>query len=180
MSLDPPRIPLFYRKSLVGEELQKYGRGVRLLANLLLVLAIAVGLMLPNSIARAHEVPCSSDDCEELILTDHDDIDLFALLDHCPPADQCPCSHEQENSEHSPEDDSPPSDDHHPDDDRCPSHGHHHHHHQCVCTSTSSSLIADDSSLSLHPPLFAYVLIAGEDMFIPEPPVYLLDRPPMA
>jgi hypothetical protein len=47
-----------------------------------------------------------------------------------------------------------------------------------VCTAVSTWGVMDESNLALHPPFTAHFLTTGEQMFIPDPPVTLLDRPP--
>lgn len=172
LKIRPPIAHSWDRKSLVPSPLQKYGDAVRLVANTLLVLFVAVGLVLPNALGRTHEVACSGgDQCEQMVVTSHQDAEP---CQGCPPPDDCPCDH-GEDQEEAPLDQEDSKSDHNED---CPLHEHHHHHHQCVCSSASAGLIADASSLSFHPPVFTPALAVGEKFFIPDPPVYLLDRPP--
>ena len=156
---------------LVEGNLQKYAGSVRRVANTLLLFFLSAGLLLPNTPARAHEVTCHGDDCATHLTIDHHEV--------TPPA-ECPCDHDHDPA---PGEDIPldhegtsPQDQHEEDD--CPLHGHEHHHHNCACTAVSAFGIMAENALALHPPFTAHLIAAGEPIFIPDPPVSLLDRPP--
>lgn len=167
----PPHTPLCGGNPLVERNLQKYVVSVHRVANTLLLFCLSVGLLLPNTLARAHEVTCHGDDCVTDLVIDHHEVT---------PPTECPCDHDHDPApgEDVPLDQDGPSPQDQHEKDECPLHGHEHHHHHCACTAVSTWGVMDESNLALHPPFTAHFLTTGEQMFIPDPPVTLLDRPP--
>ena len=132
---------------------------MRLVAKILLVLSVLGGLVLPNQVVSAHEEHCDeSGNCGEISIANSGH---HPITDPCPPPAECPG-----------EDQHP-----HDEDGSCPSQ---HHHHQCVCSISNVPLVSHSDRFLLLPPVVNGRLNARERLFVPESPVNLPYRPPMA
>lgn len=138
-----------------------------------------VGLVLPNAMARPHEVPCRGvGNCAELTLVSAE----FAQdCDNCPPPEHCPCAHDDHDHDHDSDAPAPtPGPSHDEQDDPSQPHEHHHHHHHCVCTAANAWVISGTGPLTLHPPRAADSASPRAHVATPDSPVFLLERPPRA
>lgn len=136
---------------------------------ILFVLSVAISLTLSPSMGQVKNRPCDgSATCADETVVDCAEI---SGCEGYPPPGDC-CSHEEYPAEQEP---------HHDEDgEDCPAGPHeHHHHHQCVHVTTLWLIVSPAESL-IQPHGMGSLNGVSRFLWPPEPPVFLLKRPPIA